>query len=146
MNDPLERTIRVGCSIGHAFDVFTGEIDTWWPPGHRRFEASRLHLETAPGGRFYERTTAGEEAVLGEVLECDPPHRIRYTWYPGSIDKPTLVDVGFTEDGDATIVVVTHSEGDSELGPNWSDRVVLFDRGWDHVLAAFSTHVERREA
>lgn len=79
MAEPLCRTVRVRCPIAHAFRIFTARIDLWWPQGHRRFAGSRLHLETFPGGRFFERSAAGEEARLGDLLSCEPPHRISLT-------------------------------------------------------------------
>ena len=137
MAEPLRREVRVRCSIEHAFEVFTARIDLWWPPGHRRFETSQLHLEAAVGGRFFERSSSGEEAKLGEVIRCEPPHHISYTWFPGALDKPTQVDVTFAAAGEETIVNVVHSEAESGLGSLWFDRMKLFQRGWEHVLAAF---------
>ena len=144
--EPLVREVRVRCSIEHAFDVFTQRIDLWWPPAHRRFEASRLYLEPTVGGRFVERSSTGEEFTLGAVLECDPPHRIAYSWYPGAIQEPTHVAIRFTEEGAETRVSVVHSEGQSALGEHWPQRVELFERGWRHVLAAFSEHLAESSA
>ena len=141
MAEPLQRTIRVRCPVDHAFHVFTSRVDLWWPSGHRRFAVSQLTLAARVGGRFVERSDAGEEALLGEVMGCEPPHRIRYTWYPGAIEHPTLVDVCFEEDGEETVVKVIHTEGDSQLGDAWPSRVRLFERGWTHVLDALAEHI-----
>jgi uncharacterized protein YndB with AHSA1/START domain len=134
--------VRVRCSIGHAFAVFTQGVDTWWPKGHRRFADSRLVLEARVGGRFFERSTGGEEAALGEVLACEPPHSISYSWRPGAIDQPTRVDIRFTQEGAETVVHVVHSEGESGLGEAWPERVVLFERGWQIVLLGFTAKLE----
>lgn len=144
MNPPLERTVRVRCPIERAFEVFTAELDRWWPPGHRRFERSQLHLEAWVGGRFFELAAAGEEAELGAVLRCDPPHRITYSWYPGAIDRPTEVDVRFHAEGDHTLVEVTHAEGPSALGAAWPQRVEIFTQNWDQVLVAFAQQANER--
>jgi uncharacterized protein YndB with AHSA1/START domain len=128
----------VRCPIDHAFRIFTSEVDLWWPPGHRRFKDSRLCLEAAEGGRFFERSPDGKEATLGEIVRCEPPHRISYTWYPGALREPTLVEVDFAEEGEETIVRVVHSEAESALGAAWPSRVALFTRGWELVLAAFA--------
>jgi len=140
--EPLRRTVRVRCELDHAFQVFTERVDLWWPEGHRRFADSRLVLEARVGGRFVELAATGEEAKLGEVLSCEPPHSISYTWYPGAISKPTRVDVRFATEGNETVVSVEHSEADSELGEAWRDRVVLFERGWHRVLEALKSHAE----
>jgi uncharacterized protein YndB with AHSA1/START domain len=138
----LRRTIRVRCSVDHAFAVFTDRIDQWWPPGHRRWADSQLRLEAVVGGRFFERTPEGEEATLGEVVDVQPPHRIVYTWYPGAIDAPTRVEIRFAAEGADTIVDVVHAEGDSGRGEQWPSRVAKFERGWQHVLAAFAARIE----
>lgn len=101
-----------------------------------------MHLDPSVGGRFEERSAKGEVAQLGEVIECDPPHRIRYTWLPGAIDRPTLVEVTFAALGDETEVRVHHSIGDSGLGDAWPKRVELFERGWRAVLTAFSASAQ----
>ncbi|MCA9656188.1 MAG: SRPBCC domain-containing protein [Myxococcales bacterium] len=139
--EPLERRVELRCSAAHAFAVFTGCIDAWWPPSHRRFDRSELRLEPRVGGRFYERSESGEEARLGEVLRWDPPRRVTYTWYPGAITEPTEVDVRFAPHGDHCLVEVTHAEGRSGLGDAWPQRVALFGRAWDHVLPTFVAFV-----
>lgn len=146
MSEPLRRTVRVRCPVAHAFDVFTARLDLWWPPKHRRFAASELFLEARVGGRFFERSSTGEEARLGEVVRCEPPHRITYSWYPGALAGPTEVDVRFTEDGEHTLVEVTHSEGNSQLGDAWPQRVELFGRAWGHVLPAFAAFLEPQQS
>lgn len=141
MAEPLVRRVRVRCSVDHAFSVFTERVDLWWPPGHRRFAESTLLLEARVGGRFVERAASGEEVRLGDVLACDPPHSISYTWFPGASSQPTRVDVRFLGEGEETTVEVRHGEGESELGELWPDRVKLFERGWTHVLAALQAYV-----
>ena len=141
MTRQLQRTVQVRCPVSQAFIAFTEQINLWWPRGHRRFAQSELRLEARVGGRFYERSQAGEEVRLGEVLVCDPPNRIVYSWYPGAIDNPTRVDVRFVGEGTLTRVEVTHGEGASGLGDAWPERALLFERGWSLVLPAFAEFV-----
>lgn len=145
MSAPLERSLTVRCSVEHAFDTFTARVDLWWPPGHRRLDGSRLAIESRVGGRFFERDDRGEEALLGEVVRWEPPHRLTYTWYPGARVGPTLVDVRFVAEGAATRVEVTHSEGDAALGDEWPTRVARFERAWARVLPAFERCVETED-
>ena len=79
--------------------------------------------------------------MLGEVVACEPPRRIEYTWVPGSIELPTTVEVVFRHEDDATVVEVTHREGDAALGDAWPKRLTIFTNAWDHVLEAFSQAV-----
>jgi uncharacterized protein YndB with AHSA1/START domain len=141
MSRPLQRSIRVRCSLTHAFATFTGKLDLWWPPSHRRFSNSRLVLESKVGGRFIERSASGDEANLGEVLLWDPPHRLSYSWFPGAIEQPTRVDVFFVDQGDETLVEIVHSEAESGLGEAWPERVGLFDRAWTQVLSTLERFV-----
>ena len=142
MSEPLEKSVRVRCSVQHAFTVFTERVDTWWPRGHRRFEDSSLRLEPHVGGRFIEER--GEDSKeLGEVRAWDPPTRVCFSWWPGALEGPTEVEVRFIEDGDATLVEVTHRVGDSGLGGAWPGRVAIFGRNWDDVLEALREHVSR---
>ena len=143
MNDPLIRTIRVNCPVDHAFKVFTEQIDLWWPPGHRRFEGSEILLEAQSGGQFIERKKDGEEIIHGEVIACDPPHRILYTWHPGSLAAPTEVEVRFTQQEESTLVEIIHSEGEDRTEGRWLERVQKFGRAWDEVLKAFGQQLEQ---
>jgi uncharacterized protein YndB with AHSA1/START domain len=137
VNEPVRKSLRVDCAVEHAFDVFTSRIDLWWPLSHRRVQGSVMLLEAKVGGLFAERTPSGEELRMGEVIRCEPPHAISYTWYPGAIEKPTTVDVRFIDNGDHTVVEVTHSEGGSGMGEQWPQRAQLFARNWGFVLPAY---------
>jgi uncharacterized protein YndB with AHSA1/START domain len=130
--------------VAHAFEVFTSRIDLWWPPGHRKFQDSRLVLEPVTGGRFVERAADGSEVTLGQVTRCEPPHHISYTWHPGAISRPTHVEVRFAADGPDTVVTVVHAEAGA-LGDTWPEKVTLFERGWQAVLAAFTAHAAAQE-
>ena len=141
MNEPVKKSLRVECGVEHAFEVFTSRIDLWWPRSHRRFAGSVMLLEPAVGGRFTERTPAGEDVRLGEVIRCEPPHAISYTWYPGAIAEPTTVEVRFNEHGNHTIVEVVHSEGHSGLGGEWPQRAQVFAKNWGVVLPAYRSVV-----
>lgn len=143
MNTPVIRSVYVHCEVEHAFDVFTTQLDVWWPPGHRRFENSTLSLEAREGGQFVERSNDGNEVLLGNVLRCERPHSIAYTWYPGAVNEPTLVEISFTPEKNGTLVEVVHSEGSSELGDLWSKRAAIFSKSWDEVLPAYAAGIDR---
>jgi uncharacterized protein YndB with AHSA1/START domain len=140
---PLQKSIRVRCSLDHAFAVFTARIDLWWPPSHRKFAGSELRLEPRTGGRFFERAPDGREATLGEVLTYDPPARLVYAWVPGSLTGPTHVEVRFSRSDDSTLVEVTHSAG--LASDVFAERVALFERAWSSVLPAFVSCAERTD-
>lgn len=141
MSAPIRRQVRVRCSQAHAFAVFTGRTDLWWPPSHRQLRGSQIRMEEGVGGRFYERTEGGDERRLGEVTRWEPPHRVTYTWYPGSVTGPTEVDVRFSRDGEQTVVDVIHAEGDSRLGAAWSQHAQKYRNAWAEVLPALTRFI-----
>ena len=65
----LERVIALRCSPAHAFAVFTGKTDLWWPRHHRRTEAAAMVLEPRLGGRLLERSPDGNEWVIGTITD-----------------------------------------------------------------------------
>lgn len=142
MGSPLVKSIEINCSVDHAFVTFIEKLDLWWPKNHRKFENSVLTLEQKVGGIFSERSVSGESAKLGEVVVCEPPHKIIYTWFPGSIVLPTTVDIAFTAKADGTLVQVTHTEGASQLGDAWPQRVVKFNQCWDDILQSINAFIE----
>ena len=125
----------VRCSLEHAFDVFTSRIDQWWPRSHRKLEGSTLTLATEVGGLFLERAPDGEQHKMGEVLACERPSFIRYSWFPGSITGPTEVEVRFTAQEGGTLVEITHREG--EGADAFEQRIALFKKSWPLVLGAY---------
>lgn len=142
MSEPIERKVQVRCSLAHAFAVFTDRIDLWWPPGHRKAADSKIELEPKIGGRFVERNPSGDDRVLGHVVVFEPPHRLTYTWVPGAVSEPTSVEVRFSDQGDHTLVEVTHSEGDAAMGAAWPHRVKIFTNAWTEVLGRLVEFIE----
>ncbi len=89
------------------------------------------------------RTDEGDvHTVAGEYREISPPERLAYTWrweegrepaMAGSED--TLVVVEFHEDGDGTLVKLTHSGFASE------EIKGMHAHGWEAVLANLERNV-----
>ena len=103
-----------------AFEVFTGEIDTWWrhDPRYRVSDEKRLRFEPGEGGRLVADRESGAARVIGRVLVWKPPDRLVFEWKARNFapDEVTEVEVRFeaTESG---------------------TRVTLEHRGWDAVRA-----------
>lgn len=114
----VTESITVRAPIEKVFDAYVNHIDDWWPrygeirrysfaprdvdPGHIRFEP-RL------GGRFYETFANGDEFDIGAVTEYDPPRKLAYTWKSPDWKAATLIEVTFTQSGDATTLSLRHS-------------------------------------
>ena len=142
--------VSVDASVEAAFDVFTGELQTWWPLETHSIRAGlglgppdELHLERWAGGRLYERT-GNETLGWGTVLSWDPPHRIVLEWQLDPHSPPTEVDVGFTPDGDGTRVDVVHFGWEFASVWGLADATAEDTRsryagklGWDWVLGHY---------
>lgn len=108
-------SIRVECSPERAFEVFTGEIGSWWRP-HDLFGLTprapgRLAFEPGPEGRLTETLADGQVYEIGRTLDWSPPHRLAFAWRPAWVaaDQATEVVVSFEPMGAAeTRVTVEH--------------------------------------
>lgn len=142
---PVIKTMKVRCSVEHAFRVFTTRVDQWWPPNHRAVDGSTLQFEPTVGGAFVEEAPDGRLMELGRVLRWDPPHGIAYTWHRGSGDRPTRVEVVFAAVPEGTVVTVRHDVGESGLGAEWPERARGFARAWGHLHDAFVSFIDRNQ-
>jgi uncharacterized protein YndB with AHSA1/START domain len=111
-------------------------------PG-RETPLAEVDARKGGGYRLSMKTDVGEvHTVFGEYREISPPERIAYTWTweegPGPAmggSDNTLVVVEFHEDGDGTLVKLTHSGfADEEIKG-------LQEHGWQGVLASLERNV-----
>lgn len=136
---PLEIAFTVACAPAHAFDVWTARTSLWWPTGHSVSADPDLEvtIEPRPGGRIFERTSAGVEHDWGEILEWEPPRRLRYLWHIRRDRRDaTEVEIGFAAHDDGTLVTIVHRgwERLGAAGPDWRDRN---RQGWAGLLPHF---------
>jgi uncharacterized protein YndB with AHSA1/START domain len=117
---PVHVRVTVDVPIEHAFSVFTGQCDRWWPPTYRlsRGTGSPVLIEPHIGGRWYEAPSDGPECDWGKVLEWDPPRRVTLSWQitpefgPQTDEQQaSRVEVRFEREGpNRTTVTLVHSE------------------------------------
>jgi uncharacterized protein YndB with AHSA1/START domain len=142
----VRQEVRVDRPAADAFRLFTAGIGQWWPveEGYSfgRDRASEIHLEATPGGRLYERFVDGEELLIGRVLECDPPHRIVFTWKGPDWPGETEVEVSFAAEGERTLVAVEH-RGFERLGPEGDRRYRQFGGGWPRIMRLYVVYSGR---
>ena len=140
MIEPLRITFEVDCSPDHAFATWTGRATAWWPPEHTvsHEPGAEIVFEPRRGGRIYERTGAGREIEWGEIVDWDPPRRLRYLWHIATEPaNATDVEIVFRELPDATTrVEIEHGGWDrlGQMGQAWRDANM---DGWDGVLPAY---------
>src|SRR5438270_11063973 len=101
---PVRKAITVGASLEDAFDVFTEEVDTWWPRTHHigKSPMRRILIEGRAGGRCYTEQEDGTECDWGQVLVWEPPRRLILAWqithvwgYQPDVAKASEVEVRF---------------------------------------------------
>jgi uncharacterized protein YndB with AHSA1/START domain len=130
--EPLALSFTVACSPEHAFATWAERTSLWWPHGHSVLGDAGLTvpIEPRPGGRMYERTPAGVEHDWGEVLDWEPPRRLRYLWHL-RFDRAdaTEVEISFAPASEGTAVTIVH-RGWERLGAKGPERRARNERGW----------------
>jgi hypothetical protein len=141
--EPIRLAFDVACPVKRAFEVWTADIDRWWPADHTVSGTDDLLvvLEPRSGGRIFERTPAGIEHDWGEVTVWEPPTRFGYLWHlRRDRADATEVEIRFVEAGPrATRIEIEHRNWEvlGAQAESWRDR----NRGgWatllPHYLAA----------
>jgi uncharacterized protein YndB with AHSA1/START domain len=136
----LELTHRYAARREDVFDAWINPsvLTRWWA-AQPTWQTPVAEVDATAGGRYRlsMRTDTGEvHTVGGEFTEIRPPERLVYTWAweegpEGAMagSEHTLVIVDFLEDGDGTLVRLTHS------GFHSDEIRDLHIQGWDAVLA-----------
>ena len=140
---PIEKRLSVPLPPTEAYDLFTREIDSWWPKASHsvKGEKSRLWFGSHKGDRIVEVTEDGSEIVWGTILAADPGRFLAFTWHPGKpASEATTVKVAFTGTEAGTRVELTHG-GFEVLGPTAEAVSTSYLKGWDLVLGCFFSAV-----
>jgi uncharacterized protein YndB with AHSA1/START domain len=146
----IRRSVTVKAPPARAFEVFTRQMQAWWPLETHSIRAGRedrppeeLHLELRVGGRFYEKT-GDDEHRWGSVLACEPPHRIVLEWQVNPSRPATEIEVTFTEVDGGTRVDLVH-RGWERMGEQAEESRSGYasDDGWNRVLARYAAAADR---
>jgi uncharacterized protein YndB with AHSA1/START domain len=144
--EPVRRTITVSWSVAAAFERFTRQMGTWWPLRSHSVSGANAEscvIEEHVGGRIYEVARDGRQCEWGTVLAWDPPHRVEFTWHPGSgPELASRVEVRFNEVAGGTRLDLTHT-GWEVFGRNAERMRRLYHMGWLYVLNVWA---DRRHA
>ncbi len=134
----IEKSVILPLGRAAAFDLFTQKISLWWPSERRHTRDAGSEIFLFASGRFYERARDGQEVELGCVRYWDRPQRILLEFFIATgPERPTEVEIVFTQRGLGTEVTVTHRpKPSSEL--LWSERAPIYVRAWEDVLACLS--------
>jgi Activator of Hsp90 ATPase homolog 1-like protein len=140
--DALVIEFEVGVAPSHAFTTWTERCATWWPRSHTMSgDPSAISFEPRAGGRIVERA-AGTEHEWGEVLEWDPPSRLRCLWHP-FFDRAeaTELEITFRPVATGTAIRLEQS-GWERLGEAAAPRRTRTAGAWGEVTGAFAAALE----
>lgn len=152
---PIRHQIKLAVAPETAFEVFADHLGEWWPLAYTfsgpQFESARVESQT--GGRWLERTRAGEELSWGDVRAYERGRRIVLGFGIAPDRKPTPperaseVEVTFERSGAAqTLVTVEHRELERH-GEGWETLRQGMDspqQGWPLILAELEREIRLR--
>jgi DNA-binding transcriptional ArsR family regulator len=150
--EAIRREVVVEVGQATAFEIFTADMTSWWPPAHHIGSApiEQILIEPRAGGRWYTRHEDGTETDTGVVTAWEPPGLVTVTWQIGAdwkfhTDLVTTVTVRFEPEGpDRTRVVLEHSGLDAYGDAAATMQTTFQDEGaWTATLAAYAARVAR---
>jgi len=144
----VRREIVVDVPPERAFELFTAEMTSWWPPAHHIGSApiAEIVVEPRPGGRWFTRHQDGTETSTGAVVAWDPPTRLVITWQIGAdwkfhADLVTTVELRFEPVGEGrTRVRLEHRDLDA-FGADAAEMKKTFEDpgAWTATLTAYAS-------
>lgn len=146
---PVRKSVVVHVPAAEAFEVFTEDVDSWWPKTHHigRSPMTRIVIEDRAGGRCYTEHEDGSVADWGRVLDWEPPRRLRLAWqmthqwaYEPDLSRSSEVEVRFVPiQAETTRVEVEHRffERHAE-GAAGVRGAVDAPNGWTLVMTLFA--------
>jgi uncharacterized protein YndB with AHSA1/START domain len=78
----VRTSVTVEAPVERAFDVFTKDMKSWWPPEHHILASELVDtvVEPQPGGAMYDVGADGSTCRWGTVLAYEPPTRFVFQW------------------------------------------------------------------
>lgn len=146
--EAVRREVIVRASQQRAFEVFTGEMTSWWPAEHHIGTApiDEILIEPREGGRWYTRHQDGSETSTGYVTIWEPTDRLALTWQIGADWKYdprliTTVELRFIAEGPQQTRVVLEHRDLENYGPEAERMREVFDQpgAWDRTLSGFAS-------
>jgi uncharacterized protein YndB with AHSA1/START domain len=150
--DAVLTSIVVNVPIERAFEVFTNEMGSWWPPERHILDAELAEMVVEPraGGRIYDRGVDGSTCQWARVLAYEPPDRFVFSWDISAQWKPETdparaseVEVRFVARSAGRTLVELEHRHLSRHGEGWEQMqaAVGSPGGWRLGLEAFAAHL-----
>jgi uncharacterized protein YndB with AHSA1/START domain len=145
----VTESIVVPAPVERAFELFTRDIGSWWPPDHHILQAelAEMVFEPRAGGHIYDRGVDGSECRWARVLAYEPPTRVVFSWdispswqIETDPNRTSQVEVRFVSDAPGrTLVELEHRNLDRH-GDGWEQvrDAVGSPGGWARGLHAYA--------
>jgi uncharacterized protein YndB with AHSA1/START domain len=154
---PVRKSVAVTAAPARAFEIFTREIDTWWPRTHHIGKSPMrcIKLEERAGGRCYTEQEDGTECDWGQVLVWDPPRRLIFAWqithewgYEPNLERSSEVEITFAPTaGGGTRVDLVHRFFDRPGAAAAPMRAAVdAPNGWTGLLTQFAERANQTPA
>ena len=124
----VSKSVTVAAPIDRAFEVFTQDMKSWWPPEHHILASELVDTVVEPhaGGAMYDVGADGSTCRWGTVVAFEPPTRFVFQWnidlqWQVELDpaKTSEVEVRFVAESAAiTTVELEHRHLDRH-GDGW---------------------------
>ena len=147
--DAIISEVQINAPAERVFQALTDprQLLRWWTS--EEAPTDYFEIEARPGGKWRFGTKPGTMVVNGvsqffcegEVVECDPPRLLTYTWIANWHDdkaRRTLVRWELTPAKGGTHVKVTHSGLAQEASARKD-----YSGGWPGVVGALKQFVEK---
>ncbi len=111
------------------------------------FSGNAVEVDLKIGGPFVVRQPDGSVHISGEVIECDPPHRLTVTFnvnWPALVEKlgPTLVTYEIEQAGEAVRLTLIQAHD----RPIDDDILSGGRQGWPAILSSLKSLLETGQA
>ena len=152
---PVRKSVLVDAPVEDAFEVFTEDVDSWWPRTHHigKTAMTRIVFEGREGGRCYSEHVDGTVHDFGQVTGWDPPRRFQFVWqmtdkfaYEPDLSRCSEVEVRFApQRGRQTLVEVEHRFFERHgTGAAGVHSAVSAPTGWQQVMSLFAARLNER--
>lgn len=140
MHDNIVIQQRVDATAERVWKALTDKalIKEWY------FDIPDFSLEPHSEFSFYESSEGQKYQHHGEILEVIPQKKLKHSWsYPEISKDKTILKWELAEEGEATLVTLTHKglENLEHLGQEFSHE--NFEKGWLKIIDALKAFAEK---
>lgn len=139
----INKELQVNASQETCFNVFTRQMDAWWPKAYHIGACPMRNavLEPKPDGRWYSNHADGSEVNIGKVLTWDPYSLLVLAWqidgnFQYNPELITEVEVQFLAEGPkSTRIKFAHKNLEKLAGG--AKVIEGMDEGWGTIVNLF---------